>query len=129
LGGTGGTAVLLDPSGTRRVITVSKDQAAIGPIDQVGVFGLLQPESLPPIDVASDTSPTPQELLANEARGNLLAVNLCDANESDLRLPKFTQEIAGDPPASGASAWFYLAMLALGLVVGEWVLFNRRVVA
>jgi hypothetical protein len=129
-GDSGGEAVLADAAGNRKVVTVSQDRAAIGPIDQVGVFGLLDPQLLTENDQPIE-SPLPRELIENwkSAEGDLIAVNLCDASESDLRVPQLSLSVVGDPPAGGASAWFYLAMLAIGLVVGEWALFNRRVVA
>ena len=72
---------------------------------------------------------TPAELIAAGARGELVAVNLCDPNESDLRQPELSASVQNDPPATGSLPWFYLSLFALGLVVSEWVLFNRRVVA
>ena len=131
LGGSESTkqATLVDPNGGQRRVTLSADRVAIGPIEQTGVYGLVQSESLVKQDDEDAASLTPQEQLDGGAKGKLVAINLCDANESDLRIPDVSQMSAGDPPARGSSPWFYLAMLGLGLVVTEWVLFNRRVVA
>jgi hypothetical protein len=123
-------ATLIDPSGIQRVVTVHNQQAVIGPIDNVGVFGLFLPTALPERE-ENEMPLTPDAVFNQSAEsvGELLAVNLCDASESDLRLPELSQQVAGDPPPRGAPAWFYLVLCAIGLVIGEWVLFNRRVVA
>ncbi len=123
-----GVATLIAPNGEERLVTVNNEQATVGPLDQVGVFALLQPASMEEL-ADDDVTLTPQEWLAKNATGDLLAVNLCDASESDLRVPELSSQETTAPPISGASAWFYLAMLGLGLVIGEWVLFNRRVIA
>ncbi|MFK8112801.1 MAG: BatA and WFA domain-containing protein [Rubripirellula sp.] len=128
-GDESGEAMLVSPRGDRRLVTVSDSEAAIGPLERVGVFGLFDGESLAAVNESSEvTSPLELGQLSG-TQGNLLAVNLCDASESDLRLPELSEQQHGTPPRSGAPAWFYLALLAIGLVVGEWVLFNRRVVA
>ena len=122
-------AVLVDPEGTSRQVTVRKEQAAVGPMAKAGVYGLFEASSLPESNEETEQPSTPESLLTGTTKGILVAVNLCDANESDLRLPEFDLSQQGSPPPRGASAWFYLVLLALGIVVSEWVLFNRRVVA
>ena len=128
------TVMMVDPAGIRRGVTVADRRASVGPTTQIGVYGLFTESSMPDDDAQTPDDdaqrPTPEELKQNsEARGELLAFNLCDANESDLRLPELGESTLGDPPAGGAPPWFYLALIAIGLVIGEWALFNRRVVA
>ncbi len=58
-----------------------------------------------------------------------VAVNLCDAAETDLT-PQLKNTEA-DVKFSGAGSrlpWFYLACLGLVFVVGEWFLYQRRIV-
>jgi hypothetical protein len=90
---------------------------------------LFVPATLP--QASDESPPAPDQLMSQtpDVRGQWVAVNLCDQSESDLRLPEISEQAAGNPPPGGASPWFYLALLALGLVLGEWVLFNRRVIA
>ena len=100
------------------------------------MFGLFAADSLASVTAANvDATGEAKEMSPSElvdkpgVVGQLLAVNLCDASESDLRLPELAPQTAGDPPPRGASAWFYLVLMAILLVLVEWVLFNRRVVA
>ena len=120
--------VLMSPTGDVRNLTIAKQRAVISPISQTGVYGIFVSGSLP--------SPTPEQVIAPEklssnasVRGGLLAVNLCDAAESDLSVPELSLENTGTVSSGGAPAWFYLVMMAIGLVVAEWALFNRRTVA
>jgi hypothetical protein len=57
-----------------------------------------------------------------------LAVNLANAAESDLRVvdasrPAFQAGLAG---LAGRPIWFYLTLLATGLISAEWWLYQRR---
>ncbi len=65
-----------------------------------------------------------------------LAVNLANAEESDLRphVPPTPATTTADETTAtnwiaGRSGWFTLCLLALGLIVGEWVLYQRRMVS
>jgi hypothetical protein len=59
-----------------------------------------------------------------------VACNLVDAAESDLRPRGELTDVESRALASwgGQSMWFYLTLLAAGLVAGEWWLFQRRIV-
>ncbi len=61
-----------------------------------------------------------------------LAVNLTEPAESDLR-PRWKPTEAADERAAATTGgkpwWFYLCLVSLGLIVGEWYLFQRRIVA
>ncbi len=124
-------AVLVDTSGGRRFVTVAENQAAVGAIDRTGIMGLFAGSSLPKSGSPADTVLLPQDLIQTSPppEGKLIAVNLCDASESDLRLADLSPQSAGELPPAGVPIWFYLVLLAIGLVVGEWALFNRRIIA
>lgn len=121
-------AVLMSPTGDVRNLTIAKQRAVISPISRTGVYGIFVSDSLPPTTTEQVIAP---ENLSSDAsvRGELLAVNLCDAAESDLSVPELSLENTGTASSGGAPAWFYLVMMAIGLVVAEWALFNRRTVA
>jgi hypothetical protein len=126
--------IFVDPDGDRRGVTVTNRRVSVGPASRTGVYGLFRQSTLAVQTDASseetETALSPIELQRDQkASGELLAINLCDENESDLQIPELEASIVGQPPASGAPPWFYLALIAIGLVLGEWALFNRRVVA
>ena len=128
------SVILVDPDGDRRGVTIANRRVSVGPASRTGIYGLFRESTLPnqldPPSEESETALSPIELQRDQrANGELLAFNLCDENESDLKIPELEASIVGDPPASGAPPWFYLALIAIGLVIGEWALFNRRVVA
>lgn len=77
--------------------------------------------SVPPVDTVGLV----------DVNGTQVAVNLCDAIESELRRPDIAAADDGlSLPSTGyRSAWFYAVVAALGLVLGEWFLFQRSIVA
>ncbi|QDT02597.1 hypothetical protein K227x_09750 [Rubripirellula lacrimiformis] len=128
------SVVLMSPDGTTRKVTVSRQNASISPVDRTGIYGLFVPESIPDPGPGETKSPgvlaSPQDLKSSGVvQGDLLAVNVCDAGESDLRVADVAVPQQAMVSHGGAPAWFYLLMLAIGLVIGEWALFNRRTVA
>jgi len=123
-------AILVDPSGSRRRVTVNGQHASVGPIHTVGVFGLAAPSALPELKTNQAVLESTEDLMAGipKARGELMAVNLCNAAESDLRLADYPAQEAEDLPPAGAPGWLYLIFGAIGLVLTEWTFFNRRVI-
>lgn len=123
-----------DQSGSVQPLTITGERAIFGPIDHVGLIQMGPRTALPSkrdgqssasTEVGEDAGPS-----LNDAEVRLLAVNLCDAGESDLR-PRVELDHA-DPRLAGAgqrSLWFYLALGALGFVTVEWILYQRRIVA
>lgn len=104
----------------------SDGSVAFGPADEVGVYEITW------------TGPAGEEgvELAGGRAGRLVAVNLLDARESDVRTSEPTAEQAAtDGAGGGASAdrdgrvrlWPWLLALAIGLVMLEWFVYNRRV--
>lgn len=117
-----------DSAGETGSATIAGEAALVGPIDRVG-SARLGPRRL--IAGEPPASPVEDEKAANRPREQLrtLAVNLCDRAESDLN-PRL-QPLGDDRQIASTgqhSLWFYLACLALGLVVGEWFLYQRRIV-
>ncbi|QEG41588.1 vWA domain-containing protein [Roseimaritima ulvae] len=84
--------------------------AALGPLQHVGI------KTLEPSSADGDES-------------RRVAVNLANAQESDLR--QHVEPAAAAPPVrriTARSVWFTLCLLALGFIVSEWVLYQRRMV-
>ena len=59
-----------------------------------------------------------------------IACNLADAAESDLRPRAELTDIGSLHMLAlgGRSLWFYLTLLAAGVIVTEWWLYQRRIV-
>ncbi|TWU06372.1 vWA domain-containing protein [Stieleria varia] len=96
-----------DPDGVVYVTTTEGETALVGPVTRAGLVTLQR---------SGETVKT-------------AAVNLCDASESDLRRRgEFESAVPQRGQAGYRSLWFYLTCLALGLIVGEWFLYQRRIV-
>ncbi|MEL6107108.1 MAG: BatA and WFA domain-containing protein [Planctomycetota bacterium] len=124
-----GVATLIDPAGGETLITFDEDRAKVGALEIAGVYGLRTGE--PKTDTDTETAEATEgkeESTLNEAE-TLIAVNLCDTNESDLRIPDVDEVAIAELPPASRSPWFYLIVAACGLVLTEWALFQRRVVA
>ncbi len=96
-----------DPTGNVHIATTVDESLLVGPVDRVGTVT---------IQNAGNTVKT-------------LAVNLCDASESDLR--RRGEAPIADTAITGSgfrSMWFYLTWIAMGLIVVEWFLYQRRIV-
>lgn len=95
------------PGGSIHVTTTEDESALVGPVDRVGMVTL---------ERSGRTVKT-------------MAVNLCDVSESDLRSMGELKPANASMVESGRrSIWFYLTCLALGLIVAEWFLYQRRIV-
>ena len=106
--GRSGPLALLSPDGKSRPLPTGADRVGIGPLDRCGIWK---------IAVEKDG-----EAVAE------VACNLANRRESDLR-PAYSA-VAEEPGALAGRltkpAWHYLAVLALGLILLEWYLFQRR---
>ena len=117
---------MIDPEGGQTLVTFDEDRAKVGALGDAGVYGLRtgEPKTESVEDDSSEETVSPLE----EAE-TLIAVNLCDTNESDLRVPELDEEDSAALPPASRSPWFFLILAACGLVLTEWALFQRRVVA
>ena len=127
--------VWLDIDGEVHPANTSELTATVGPIDDVGIIEVGSRLAVAAKQQAAkdqaDAEPESVGDVEPPATANLhqFAVNLSDATESDLR-PRIEELRAEDVRfgAGSRSIWFYLTILACGLVVGEWFLYQRRIV-
>ncbi len=98
----------------------------VGPADHVGIMHFGPRKQLQRL---ADDAGDGDRGAIDTSELERVAVNLASASESDLR-PRV--EIASSDPAFAGSGrrsiWFYLTLVALGLIVGEWFLYQRRIV-
>ncbi len=119
-----------DASGHVSAASVTDEMAVVGPMDRVGLAQLGPRQQ---IDAAVEGDDPPSSAAdastSSPSRRITLAVNLCNRDESDLR-PRVEVVSQGSTLAGSGrrSPWFYLAALGLGLVAGEWFLYQRRIV-
>lgn len=99
--------------------TIEEDQIAFSAIPRTGLAKVIDAGFVPAMDTETAIADVP---------GGWVAINLCDATESDTRIAESDREAAPVHFATGSSPWFYLVMAALGLIVTEWALFQRRIV-
>jgi len=111
---------LTSPSGEITPIVTPDEQAMIGPLMATGLWSV----------TAAKTESVGNAENATEAPAVDIACNLASPVESDLR-PRAgvvgidelqLSSLGGHPP------WFYLTLLATGLIVAEWWLYQRRIV-
>ncbi len=117
--------VLRAPGGNERPLPAAA-KASIGPLDEVGIWSVIDQAEHGPAAERTKESP-PQPPLVE------LACNLASRAESDLRVPEAlsqskTAEIA---PTSWfvRPIWFYLVGLAWIVAGGVWFLYQRRWIA
>jgi hypothetical protein len=106
--GEGPPLRLWAPDGQSRPLPAGVRRAAVGPLDQCGVWRI----------AADAEGPAFLEI----------ACNLADRRESDLRAPDGWRA-AADPSAGGPGGrplWFYLLAAAGLLLALEWGLYQRR---
>jgi hypothetical protein len=126
-----GTATLVSPSGITSLVTIEKGRAKVGPLPSVGLYRLTGGQVSQggrDEDAGLDVPNSERDSTAAAAE-TVFAVNLCNSNESDLRLPDLPEAKTGELPPAARSPWFYLILAACGLVLIEWAMFQRRVVA
>lgn len=131
---------LVAPNGDTSPVAVGDSMATLGPLLNAGVWQLkpvsmefenehLEKEkSARSPEAASEEGSAGMAIIADDSIP--IACNLVSTIESDLRpkveLPQ-AKELDG-MLLGGRSIWFYLTMLALGLVAIEWWLYQRRIV-
>ena len=121
--------VWVDANGNASPATTSDETITVGPFDHVGISRLAPARRWEEAN-ANPESEASVERLPGVSGERLLAVNLCSPIESDLRpRPDWASDESSIRSSGQRSPWFYLAFVAFGLIVGEWFLFQRRIVA
>ncbi len=124
----------VDPLGKSHPLLVRDDAVSVGPVSHTGVL-TIQPANADRSDAAvADVQMV--ERLSSIVQENpdtqiaRVAVNLANASESDLRRPAANESLTTLASQHGGrhSIWIYLCAVALGLMVGEWFLYQRRIV-
>jgi hypothetical protein len=129
-------AATADASATRELVLVSPDRRAvpltategrvmIGPLLDTGLWTVR-----PPAPAAAAPSASAEADAVDGPGVVQVACNLVDAAESDLRPRADLTDIQGRTLASwgGQPIWFYLTLVAAGLITAEWWLYQRRIV-
>jgi hypothetical protein len=110
----GGSDAAETVSASRVPLIIGEQRIQVGPFPRLGRYRLVHARF--PADRPAAT----------------LAVNLTAPEESDLR-PRWKPADTADERAvattGGKPWWFYLCLVSLGLIIGEWYLFQRRIVA
>lgn len=129
---------LVSPDDDVLPIATSGGDATIGPLLRVGVWKVRprsasneQPDAAKSVASTEDSPEADSSNTATTDKDELLvACNLTSAEESDLRPPVTLQSVDEVEAMllGGRSLWFYLALLAIGLLVSEWWLYQRRIV-
>lgn len=130
--------VWVDMVGNLHPANTSEMTATVGPIDDVGVIDvgprrvIEKHRAAANEDEEKDTDETAGGVEAAKTPiANLyrFAVNLSDASESQLN-PRIenVREQTVRFGAGARSMWFYLTLIAFGLIVAEWFLYQRRIV-
>jgi hypothetical protein len=112
----GSELLLWAPDGTSRKLPAGVSRTTIGPLDQVGIWGI----------AAASPDGKPAATPVYE-----MACNLASRAESDVRPPETLAARADEPVAAGWGGqplWFYLLALACVLTGLEWCLYQRRTI-
>lgn len=119
---------LVAPDGSATPIATENQQVTIGPLLQTGLW-FVRSRAEPLHEPADQASPAVPKLA--DAPVLSVACNLSSFQESDLRprsqLPNAASELA-TLKLGGRSLWFYLTLVAAGLIAIEWWLYHRRIV-
>lgn len=116
LDGPGGVATELTPAADGRIV--------FGPIPRTGLYTVSYAGVPGPSDLRKD----------NGEAARIFTANLFDLNESDVRAAKevpFASTVATAAERQDSKAdrklWPYLLLVALGVVMLEWFIYNRKV--
>ncbi|HEV3164953.1 MAG TPA: BatA and WFA domain-containing protein [Isosphaeraceae bacterium] len=113
----GSSIVLQTPNGQTRPLPSGVSKLTIGPLDQCGIWSVVRPP--PKASTRAAEPPAPEVEVA---------CNLASKPESDLRPPEGlpVKPLRLASGYGGRPIWFYLIVLAWGLVGLEWYLYQRR---
>jgi hypothetical protein len=115
---------LVSPAQKTAPLTAAEGKVTIGPLLETGLW------TVRPAKQTGATSAQPNNAAGDNPRVVRVACNLVDAAESDLRPRGELADVEGRALVSlgGQSMWFYLTLLAAGLIATEWWLYQRRIV-
>jgi hypothetical protein len=117
--------VLVSPDHNVVPLTATEGRVMIGPLLDTGLWTVRPP-------AAADAAPSggADAAAVDDPTIVQVACNLVDAAESDLRPRGNLTDIEGRTLASwgGQPIWFYLTLVAAGLITAEWWLYQRRIV-
>lgn len=119
------TATLNGPGVSSMVLTPASDgRIVFGPIPETGLYSVTYPGVPGPMDIQKDEG----------TAARVFTANLFDLPESDLGTAKevpFASTVATAEARQDAKAdkklWPYLLLIALGVVMLEWYIYNRKV--
>ena len=117
---SGQTLVLRTPSGQLKPLAAGLTKLSVGPLDEVGLWGVESAPTPLPADAKALASPSVHQW----------ACNLASREESDLRLPEAWRDKAAASLAATnwfvRPIWFYLLAIAVAVAFVEWFLYQRR---
>ena len=110
-----------DPNGEETRVAAIDGEALLGPLDRCGVWTVTTGDR-------STTSSPPGVENGDDSPEVLVACNLSNPDESDVRVPQIETKGAETLTAGlgGKPIWFYLIVVAWVLVATEWYLYQRR---
>jgi hypothetical protein len=116
---------LVSPAQKLAPLTAADGKVTIGPLLETGLWTVRPAKQTSATNSAQATHAT-----GDDPRVVRVACNLVDASESDLRPRGELADVEGRALVSlgGQSMWFYLTLLAAGLIATEWWLYQRRIV-
>lgn len=127
---------LVRPDGRQNPVAVKNSHIMTDALEATGIYCLTAAEIEEPPELISELPADLQETFqpesiysAHSQQSQLIAVNLCSSEESDLRLPALPDQSDREIPASGWPPWLWAVLIASCFIVVEWGLFHRRVVA
>jgi hypothetical protein len=120
------TYEFIAPDDARQSVSATEGVVTLGPLLRCGFYRLVPSDG----KGVAETEPAGAEARTTsdaEVDGVEIACNLANAEESDLRPRDGVPASAEDVARRGMSPlWFYLTVVAFGLVTGEWFLYQRR---
>lgn len=127
---------MVRPDGQHNPVAIKNGQIITDPLETTGIYCLTAANIEEPPEPISEFPAELQKVyqpesvyLTHSQQSQLIAVNLCSAAESDLRLPELPDQSDREIPASGWPPWLWAVLIASCFIVIEWGLFHRRVVA
>ncbi|MEM9826340.1 MAG: BatA and WFA domain-containing protein [Planctomycetota bacterium] len=128
----------INPDGSRQPLRIDDGKVRLLSPSESGLYAIVPAKALQEWETQADDaalrqsrqSAAPEELRQADLPLQLIAVNVCNRHESDLRPGDWTvrEELDGGG-GNGRPLWILLTLGGIGVVLGEWFLFNRRWVA